>query len=139
MAWNVGYSQTLECYKSRICYENLTETYICDMYENEKLCIVMKTVRVLVKNEQPPTVLILEKKWIIFVDTVMLKNMLGIFLSIDICTSHRVSSKNFDLNIWADTCNLTLSVIYGPTVLQILQVPTVPVVCFLVYYKKTNF
>ena len=35
---------------------------------------------------------------------VMLKNMLGIFISIDICTLHRISSKNSDLNICAHTC-----------------------------------
>ena len=83
LAWIDDYSQTLECYKSRICYENVTETRICDMYENAKLCIVMKMVWGFVKNERPPTVLILEKKQrIIFVDTIMLKKMLEIFFSI---------------------------------------------------------
>ena len=35
----------LKCYESRICYENVTETYTRDMYENEKLCLVMKNVK----------------------------------------------------------------------------------------------
>ena len=64
------------------------------MYENAKLCIVMKMVRVFVKNERPPTVLFLEKKKIIiFVDTVKLKKMLGIVFSIDICTRHKIILK----------------------------------------------
>ena len=48
--------------KRRICYENLIETRIRDMYENAKLCIAMKMAQIYVKNERPPTVLILEKK-----------------------------------------------------------------------------
>ena len=49
----VDYSQTLECYKSRTCYKNVTETWICDMYEHAKLCIVMKMIRVFVKKWMP--------------------------------------------------------------------------------------
>ena len=58
MALFVDYSQTLECYKSRICYEKMTEIWICDIYEYDKLCIVIKMVQVLLKNERPPTILI---------------------------------------------------------------------------------
>ena len=60
--WIVDYSQTLECYKSRIYYENVTQSWIRDMYENANLCIVMKMARFFVKNEQPPIVLFLENK-----------------------------------------------------------------------------
>ena len=60
MAWIVDYSQPLECYKSRICYKNVTEAWI-----GEAKC---KTVdsngngTVYGKNERPSTVLILENK-----------------------------------------------------------------------------
>ena len=40
----------LKCYKSRICYEKITETWIRDMCKNAKLCIVMKMVRFFVKQ-----------------------------------------------------------------------------------------
>ena len=36
--------------------------FVTKNYANAKLCVVMKMVRVFVKNKRPPTVLILEKK-----------------------------------------------------------------------------
>ena len=62
LAWIIDYSQTTECSKSHTCFENVTETWNRDMYENAKMWIVMKMVWGIVKNERPQTVLILEKK-----------------------------------------------------------------------------
>ena len=77
------------------------------MCENAKLCIVLKMVLVFVKKLKTSHSFMIEKNYIIkFVDAVMLKKKLGIVFPIDICTRHRMSYKNVDLNICAHT--------YGP-------------------------
>ena len=40
--WIVDYSQTMKCNQSRIFYENVTETWFREIYENAKLWIVLK-------------------------------------------------------------------------------------------------
>ena len=59
-----------------------------------KTCIVIKVVRGFMKKAK--TVLILENKFMItFVDLVMFKKMIAIFIFIDICTPPRKNPKIF--------------------------------------------
>ena len=51
----------VECYKAAFVTKT-GEKLEFEMYDNAKLCIVMKMVRVFVKNERSLTVLILENK-----------------------------------------------------------------------------
>ena len=95
MACILDYFQILKCYKSRKCYENVTETWFCDMARKCKTVYILlwKWYGVLLKINDLP-----------FVDAVILKKMLGIvFFSVDICTRHRISSKNVDLYMCAPT------------------------------------
>ena len=107
MACFIDYSQYIEMLQfSRIgiCYENVTETWFRDMYKNSKLCIVMKMVWGFLKKwtTSYSSDFIIEINKIKFVDAGMLKKMLEIVFSINICTLHRISS-NVDLNICAHT------------------------------------
>ena len=92
MASIVDYSQTLDCYKIRICYKDAAMTWICEMYQSEKLWLAMKMVMIHIKYERPPTVMFLKR---------MLKNLFFCWHLNKLSRGDRTSFKNVYLNIFA--------------------------------------
>ena len=93
-----------KCFKSRICYKNVTETWIRDACENAKMCIAMKMVRVFVKKYKTSH----SSEFRIEINNNICRcrnadKFDGNSFSINICTIHRISSKNVYHNICAHT------------------------------------